>query len=53
MSARPASRDRSQGRVAGTRELVIAPFVIVYRVRKMTIDILAIIHSARRWPESF
>ncbi len=42
-----------KGRVAGTRELVMAPYVIAYRVRKTAIDILAIMHGARRWRESF
>ena len=42
-----------KGRIAGTRELVITPYVIVYRARKTMIDILAIIHGARRWPDSF
>ncbi len=42
-----------KGRVAGTRELVIAPHVVAYRARKASIEILAIIHGARRWPDSF
>jgi len=42
-----------RGRVAGSRELVIAPYVIAYRSRKTVIEILAIIHGARRWPDSF
>ncbi len=42
-----------KGRIAGTRELVIAPYVIAYRMRKTAIDILAIIPGARRWPDSF
>jgi toxin ParE1/3/4 len=41
------------GRVGGTRELVIAPHVIAYRARKSVIEILGIIHGARRWPDSF
>ncbi len=41
------------GRVAGSRELVIAPYVIAYRTRKSVIDILGIIHGSRRWPDSF
>jgi toxin ParE1/3/4 len=41
------------GRVAGSRELVIAPYVIAYRSRKSVIEILAVIHGARRWPDSF
>ncbi len=41
------------GRVIGTRELVVAPYVIAYRSRKSAIEILGIIHEARRWPDSF
>ena len=42
-----------KGRVAATRELVVAPYVVAYRVRRTEIEILAIIHGARRWPDSF
>lgn len=43
------------GRVAGTRELVIPklPYVIAYRVIGDCVDILAVRHSARLWPERF
>jgi plasmid stabilization system protein ParE len=43
------------GRVAGTRELVIAdtPFIVPYRVQGDEVEILAVMHGARRWPESF
>ena len=41
------------GRVPGTRELVAPPFVIAYRARRAAVEILAIIHGARRWPDSF
>lgn len=41
------------GRVPGTRELVMAPFVVAYRTFRSTIEVLAIIHGARRWPDSF
>ena len=41
------------GRVEQTREFVVPPYVVVYRVRRSQIAILAIIHSARRWPDSF
>lgn len=43
------------GRVEGTRELVISgtPFIVAYRGVKKRIEILAVIHGARRWPESF
>lgn len=39
------------GRVAETRELVIAPYIVAYRVKSETIQILRILHSARAWPE--
>lgn len=43
------------GRVATTRELVIAgtPFIVVYRIQANQVDILAVIHSAMRWPDTF
>jgi toxin ParE1/3/4 len=43
------------GRVAGTRELVIAgtAFVVPYRVRGETVEILRIFHAARKWPTTF
>lgn len=43
------------GRVKGTREIVVmgTPFLIPYRLKKERLEILAVIHSARRWPESF
>jgi toxin ParE1/3/4 len=44
-----------KGRVAGTRELVISgtPFVVAYKLRKNEVRILAVLHSAREWPEEF
>jgi toxin ParE1/3/4 len=41
-----------QGRIDGTRELVIhgLPYIIPYRVRRGRVEILAVIHAARRWP---
>ena len=43
------------GRVSGTRELVISgtPYIVPYRLRGNTIQVLRVFHSARRWPESF
>jgi toxin ParE1/3/4 len=43
------------GRVPGTRELIIPgmPFIIPYRLRDEVIEILTILHAARRWPEGF
>ena len=40
-----------KGRIAGTRELVLAPFVVAYRIKHATVEIAAIIHAARRWRE--
>ena len=42
-----------QGRVAGTRELVIAPnYVVVYRIRPAegVVEILRVLHARRQWP---
>jgi toxin ParE1/3/4 len=41
------------GRVEGTRELIIpgTPFIVPYRVRKNTVEILRVFHHARKWPE--
>ena len=43
------------GRVEGTRELVVpdTPFVVAYRQPREEIEILAILHAARKWPERF
>ena len=43
------------GRVSETRELVTpgTPYIIVYCITDHGIDILAVIHAAKRWPESF
>ncbi len=41
------------GRVAGTRELVVAgtPYIVPYRVRGEALEILRVFHAARKWPE--
>jgi toxin ParE1/3/4 len=43
------------GRRRGTRELVVSgtPYTVAYRIRLEVIEILAVIHGARRWPRSF
>jgi toxin ParE1/3/4 len=42
------------GRIDGTRELVVptTPFLVVDRVGEREVEVLAIMHGARRWPES-
>ena len=42
------------GRIKGTRELVFAdiPYIIPYRVQPTTIEILTVMHSAQKWPDS-
>jgi toxin ParE1/3/4 len=41
------------GRVPGTRELVVAgtAYIVPYRMREARIEILRVLHGARRWPE--
>jgi toxin ParE1/3/4 len=41
------------GRVPGTRELLVTstPYIVPYRVRDHTVEILRVFHGARRWPE--
>lgn len=40
-----------KGRVDSTRELVIpgTPFIVVYRPNKGAIEVLTILHQARKW----
>ena len=43
------------GRVAGTRELVVSgtPYIVPYRVRGDTVELLLVLHAARKWPSQF
>ena len=43
------------GRVIGTRELVISgtAYITCYRIRNGEVEVLAVIHGARRWPDRF
>lgn len=40
------------GRVAGTRELIVPGtlYLVPYRVRDNTVEILRVYHAARKWP---
>lgn len=41
------------GRVPGTKELIVpnTPFIVPYRVKDDTVQILRVYHSSRKWPE--
>ncbi|GAB6042751.1 type II toxin-antitoxin system RelE/ParE family toxin [Endothiovibrio diazotrophicus] len=43
------------GRVPGTRELSIrnTEYLIAYRIRGEVVQILRLLHAARRWPQRF
>lgn len=43
------------GRVQGTRELIVSdtPYLVAYRVQGEWVDVLAVLHGSRQWPESF
>ena len=50
LGVRPAA-GRS-GRVAGTRELVVAPYIVAYRVKAGAVQVLRVLHAARNWSGS-
>ena len=41
------------GRLPGSRELVVprTPFIVAYRLRDQAVELLGVIHAARRWPD--
>jgi addiction module RelE/StbE family toxin len=41
------------GRVSGTRELVILnyPYIIPYRIKGDTVEVLRVFHTSRMWPK--
>ena len=41
------------GRVPHTREFVVSgtPFILPYRVRGDTVEILRVLHAAQKWPD--
>lgn len=43
------------GRVPQTRELIVAgtPFIVPYRIKDDVVEILTVLHAARRWPDRF
>lgn len=58
LSVRQASRipyAGRMGRVAGTREVIVpgTSYIVAYRVLEDAIHVLAVLHGARQWPESF
>ena len=43
------------GRVEGTKELVIPnmPYIVPYRIKNKTVQILRVLHQAQQWPDRF
>jgi plasmid stabilization system protein ParE len=43
------------GRVEETREIVVShsPFIVVYRYKKDTVEIITIFHTSRKWVDRF
>jgi toxin ParE1/3/4 len=43
------------GRVGGTREVIVpgTSYIVAYRVLEDAIHVLAVLHGAQKWPESF
>ena len=41
------------GRIEGTRELVVpgTSYILPYRIGEGTVEILAVLHSSRQWPD--
>lgn len=41
------------GRIEGTRELVVpgTSYILPYRVRDSRVEILAVLHTSRQWPD--
>ena len=41
------------GRCKGTRELIITgtPFIVPYRIKGGKVEILTVLHGARKWPK--
>jgi toxin ParE1/3/4 len=42
------------GRIVGTRELIVpgTPYIVPYRVRGRTVEVLRVLHGAQRWPDT-
>lgn len=42
-----------RGHLEGTRELVIPrlPYYVAYRITETAVEVFAVIHTARMWPE--
>ncbi|MCH9020068.1 MAG: type II toxin-antitoxin system RelE/ParE family toxin [Proteobacteria bacterium] len=43
------------GRITGTRELVVPglPYIVAYRIREDRVQLLRVLHAARKWPQHF
>ena len=43
------------GRLSGSREWIVSgtPYIIPYRIRADTLELLRILHASQEWPEEF
>jgi len=39
------------GRLPRTRELIVSSYIVAYRVKGDDVQILRVLHAARKWPE--
>jgi toxin ParE1/3/4 len=41
------------GRIAGTKEFYVTgtPYIVAFRIKENTMEILRVIHGARQWPQ--
>ncbi len=51
LSAAPAIG--KPGRIANTREFYVTgtPYIVAYRIKENTLEVLRVIHGARQWPK--
>jgi toxin ParE1/3/4 len=53
---RPALKHLDKiGMFYATREIIVphSPYVIAYRLRDTNVEVLAVVHGARQWPDTF
>jgi toxin ParE1/3/4 len=48
-AARFPESGRAGTRVKDTRELILAPWLVIYRIRHEAVEVLSVIHGSRKW----